>query len=236
MADMASARNRMVDNQIASRGIRDRYVLEAMRKVPRERFVEEGFEEFAYEDGPLPIGHGQTISQPYIVAMMIEAAEVRPVDRVLEIGAGSGYAAAVLGEIAASVIAIERHEPLGETARSRIASAGSSNVDVRIGDGTLGWPDAAPFDAILVAAGGPATPRALREQLAEGGRLVIPVGKAESLQSLLKITRTGPRTWDEEDLGAVRFVPLIGAQGWTEDGRRAASSGVPRHNSGRTPA
>ena len=236
MTDMSAERNRMVDAQIARRGIRDRHVLDAMRKVPRERFVSAGYEEFAYQDGPLPIGHGQTISQPYIVALMVEAAGVRPGDNVLEVGAGSGYAAAVMAEIAEHVHAIERHAPLGETASRRLAKAGYDNVDLHIGDGTLGWPDGAPFDAIIVAAGGPSVPQALKEQLKEGGRLVIPVGDADSPmgQSLLKVTRTGPGSWDEERISAVRFVPLIGAQGWTEDGRRAATSHVPGQNSGRT--
>ena len=217
MADMSDERNRMVDAQIARRGIRDRHVLDAMRKVPREKFVEPGYEEFAYRDGPLPIGHGQTISQPYIVALMIEAAEVRPGERVLEVGAGSGYAAAVMAEIAEHVTAIERHEGLGRTAADRLAKAGYDNVSLHGGDGTLGWPDAAPFDAIVVAAGGPSVPQALKDQLAEGGRLVIPVGDAEgpSGQTLLMVTRTGPETWEEERISAVRFVPLVGAQGWT---------------------
>lgn len=234
MSDMTDARNRMVDIQIARRGVRDRHVLDAMRRVPREAFVAPGYEEFAYEDGPLPIGHGQTISQPYVVALMVEAARIRPSDRVLEIGAGSGYAAAVMGEIADQVHAIERHAPLGHAAQERIAAAGIDNVEVHVGDGTLGWADAAPFDAIVVAAGGPSVPEALKSQLKEGGRLVIPVGEAELGQSLRRITRTGPESWDQEDIGAVRFVPLIGAQGWTEDGRRAASSHVPGQNSGQT--
>src|SRR4051812_21830757 len=170
------ARARMVKVQIARRGVRDRSVLDAMRRVPREAFVQPGFEEFAYEDGPLPIGEGQTISQPYIVAAMIEAAEVRPGDHVLEVGAGSGYAAAVLGQIAAKVIAIERHEALTERARERIESLGYDNIEIRTGDGTCGLSEEAPFDAILVAAGGPEVPKALKDQLAIGGHLVIPVG------------------------------------------------------------
>ncbi|CUH39354.1 Protein-L-isoaspartate O-methyltransferase [Jannaschia seosinensis] len=234
MPDMTDARGRMVDRQIARRGIRDQHVLDAMREVPREVFVASGSEEFAYEDGPLPIGHGQTISQPYIVALMIEAAEIRPGDRVLEVGAGSGYAAAIMGKIAGHVHAIERHAELGEYARARLKKAGIGNVDVHVADGTLGWPHAAPFDAILVAAGGPSVPDLLKKQLKEGGRMVIPVGESGDVQSLVRITRTGPDNWDEEDIGAVRFVPLIGEQGWTEDGRRSSSNHVPAQNSGRT--
>ena len=224
----------MVERQIARRGVRDPHVLDAMRTVRREAFVAPGMEEFAYEDGPLPIGHGQTISQAYIVALMVEAAEIRPGNRVLEIGAGSGYAAAVMAQIAEKVISIERHAPLAETARDNLAKAGVSNVDIKVGDGTAGWPGAAPFDAILVAAGGPSVPASLKTQLREGGRMVIPVGDADTVQTLLRITRTGADSWDEEKLGAVRFVPLIGAEGWTEDGRRSASSHVPAQNSGKT--
>ena len=192
MLDLSRARNRMVDMQIARRGVRDPRVLEAMRQVPREAFVEPGFEEFAYEDGPLPIGEGQTISQPYIVALMIEAAEVKPGDRVLEVGAGSGYAAAVMSRIADRVYAIERHRLVGAKPRGeRFRKLGYDNVELRVGDGTQGWPEAAPFDAILVAAGGPEVPAALKEQLAIGGRLVMPVGDEERRQTLLKLTRTG---------------------------------------------
>src|SRR4051794_26186863 len=167
----------MVDRHIAARGIRDRWVLDAMRRVARETFIDPGFEEFAYEDTPLRIGEGQTISQPYIVALMIEAAEVKPGDRVLEVGAGSGYAAAVLAEIAGHVHAVERHASLAEAARQRLRKLGYK-VELRVGDGTLGWPEAAPFDAILVAAGGRDVPQALKGQLAVGGRLVIPVASA----------------------------------------------------------
>jgi protein-L-isoaspartate(D-aspartate) O-methyltransferase len=234
MLDLSRARNRMVDVQIAQRGVRDPRVLNAMRRVPRETFVESGFEEFAYEDGPLPIGEGQTISQPYIVALMIEAAEVKPGDRVLEVGAGSGYAAAVTSRIAGRVHAIERHPALAEAAGRRFEKLGYDNIELRIGDGTRGWPEAAPFDAILVAAGGPEVPRALKEQLAIGGRLVIPVGEEERRQTLLKVTRTSKTGYEEEDLGGVMFVPLIGEQGWAEDGRRSATNHVPGQSRGRT--
>jgi protein-L-isoaspartate(D-aspartate) O-methyltransferase len=233
MLDLACARDRMVDIQIARRGIRDPYVLEALRRVPRETFVELGFEEFAYEDSPLPIGEGQTISQPYIVALMIEAAEVKPGDRVLEVGAGSGYAAAVIGQIADRVYAIERHPSLGKAAQQRFKKLGYDNIELRVGDGTRGWSEAAPFNAILVAAGGPEVPSALKEQLAIGGRLVIPVGEEERYQTLVKLVRKSESEFEEENLGAVAFVPLIGELGWAEDGRRAATNHVPGVSRGR---
>jgi len=232
MLNLSRARARMVDVQIARRGVRDRHVLEAMRRVPREAFVEPGLEEFAYEDGPLPIAEGQTISQPYIVALMIESAEVKPGTSVLEVGAGSGYAAAVMSQIADRVYAIERHPSLGEVARQRFTTLGYDTIDLRVGDGTNGWPEAAPFDAILVAAGGPEVPQALKEQLAIGGRLIIPVGEQERHQTLLKVTRNGEADYEEEDLGVVAFVPLIGEQGWAEDGRRSATNHVPGQSRG----
>jgi protein-L-isoaspartate(D-aspartate) O-methyltransferase len=217
LADFSRARSRMVDTQIARRGVRDPHVLDAMRQVPREVFVEEGFEEFAYEDSPLPIGEGQTISQPYIVALMIEAGEVRPGDAVLEVGAGSGYAAAVLSRIAARVFAIERHPSLAAKAGDRLEGLGYDNIDLRSGDGTKGWPDAAPFDVILVSAGGPDVPEALKAQLAIGGRLVAPVGREKGSQTLFKLTRRTETEFATEDLGMVSFVPLIGEQGWREN-------------------
>ena len=234
VSDFSRARDRMVNIQIAGRGVRDPLVLEAMRRVPREVFVEAGCEEFAYEDGPLPIGEGQTISQPYIVALMIEAAEVKPGDTVLEVGAGSGYAAAVVSQIAGRVYAIERHSSLVTAARGRFRELGYDNIDQQVGDGTRGWPNAAPFDAILVAAGGPTIPAALKEQLAIGGRLVVPVGAQERQQDLLKITRKSKTDYEEENLGAVMFVPLIGEQGWAEDGRRSASNHVPGSSRGQS--
>jgi protein-L-isoaspartate(D-aspartate) O-methyltransferase len=234
MSDFSRERDRMVDVQIARRGVRDRHVLDAMRAVPREAFVEPGLAEFAYADAPLPIGEGQTISQPYVVALMAEAAEVKPGERVLEVGAGAGYTAAVMSRIAARIHAIERHAALTDAARRRLSRLGYDNIELRVGDGTLGWPEAAPFDAILVAAGGPEVPPALMEQLAIGGRLVIPVGGEDSGQTLLKITRTGAAAYEKEDLGAVAFVPLIGEQGWAEDGRRSASNHVPGGARGRT--
>lgn len=217
MDDLERRRQHMVDVQIAARGVRDPRVLKAMRTVPRERFMGEGMAELAYEDAALPIQEQQTISQPYIVAVMIEAAGILPGNRVLEVGAGSGYAAAVLGQIAAEVYAIERHEVLARLARERMVALGYGNVDIRVGDGTLGLPEKAPFDAILVAAGGPEIPAALKEQLAIGGTLVMPVGYADN-QRLRKINRVNVDRYDTEDLGAVMFVPLIGEQGWHDEG------------------
>ena len=213
-ADLTSERDRMVDRQIAGRGIADRHVLDAMRRVPRERFVAPGFEEFAYEDTPLPIDEGQTISQPYIVALMIKAAEVKPGDRVLDVGTGSGYAAAIVSLIADHVYTIERHETLAQIAERRFAELGYRNISVTHGDGTRGWPDAAPFDAILIAAGGPDIPQPLRNQLAIGGRLIIPVGTELHDQRLIKLVRRSATEFEEEDLGAVAFVPLVGEHGW----------------------
>lgn len=216
MVDFSRARDRMIASQLSRRGINDPDVLDAMRNVPREAFVDPGFEEFAYEDSALAIGHGQTISQPYIVALMIERAGPEPGDIVLEIGTGSGYAAAVLSRIAGHVYTIERHPGLAKAARNRFADLGYDNIDVRIGDGTAGWPEAGPFDAILVAAGGPNVPHALKEQLDLGGRLIIPVGSAEE-QRLMQITRVNATTFEEQDLGGVRFVPLVSEQGPAAD-------------------
>jgi protein-L-isoaspartate(D-aspartate) O-methyltransferase len=209
-------RLRMVREQIERRGIGSPAILAALREVPREAFVESGFEEEAYEDGPLPIGSGQTISQPYIVALMLEAAELERGNCVLEIGTGSGYSAAVLSRIVRQVFTIERHEQLLETARRRLEDLHYGNISYRPGDGTLGWPEAAPFDAILVTAGAPEPPASLERQLAFGGRLVIPVGPSDFQQRLRRITRINETEYDEEDLGAVAFVPLIGVEGWGE--------------------
>lgn len=202
------AAERMVERQIAARGIRDPRVLQAMREVRRDAFVPPHLRHEAYDDGPLPIGEGQTISQPFVVALMAEAARIGPEDRVLEVGTGSGYAAAVLGRLAGRVWTIERHASLAETARRRLAVEGFANVEVLVGDGSRGWPPAAPFDAILVAAGAPVVPAALRAQLAPGGRLVMPVGPY-GRQELIRITRTGPDSFQEDGLGDVAFVPLI---------------------------
>jgi len=216
MFDPAQEREDMVRYQLAGRDISDERVLAAMREVPRERFVPTEYAGQAYDDGPLPIGNGQTISQPYIVALMIQAAALQPEDRVLEVGAGSGYAAAVMSRIAREVIAIERHAGLADEAREQLAALGYGNVELIVGDGTRGCADKAPFDAIIVSAGGPGVPHALQQQLDLAGRLVIPVGDDRS-QRLLKVTRTGATHFEEEDLGEVVFVPLIGEEGWREE-------------------
>lgn len=220
MTKADAQRERMVATQLRERGIRSAAVLQAMAEVPREAFVEPGDEDVAYQDSALPIAAGQTLSQPYIVALMVEAAEVGPDDEVLEVGAGSGYAAAVLGRIAAHVVAVERHAALAGAARERLARLGIANVDVVVGDGTLGWPAARRFDAILVAAGGPEVPPALKAQLADGGRLVMPVGPLRR-QRLLRVRRRGDGGFEQQELADVAFVPLVGAQGWRDDaGRR----------------
>jgi protein-L-isoaspartate(D-aspartate) O-methyltransferase len=216
--DFAPEREDMVRRQIAARGIRGPALLDAMREVPREAFVPEHIALLAYQDSPLPIEAGQTISQPYIVALMIEAAEVAPGARVLEIGAGSGYAAAVMGRIAGEVISIERHVELVALAKERMARLGYANVRIVHGDGSRGLPDEAPFHAILAAASGSHVPDALKAQLAIGGILVMPVGEPGTIQDLVKVRRVGEESYEQEDLGAVRFVPLIGEQGWSESG------------------
>ena len=217
MDSFARQRERMVGRQVEGRGVRDPRVLDAMREVPREAFVDERMREFAYDDAPLPIEAGQTISQPFIVGLMVEAAALGPGDRVLEIGAGSGYAAAVMSRIAREVYAIERHPELADLARDRMRRLGYGNVELRTGDGSGGWPESGPFDAIVASAGAPAVPDALRRQLAVGGRLVMPVGDTRRRQRLLKLTRVGEDDWDEQDLGDVLFVPLVGAHAWRDD-------------------
>lgn len=212
LADFTRARDAMVSEQIAARGVSDAAVLAAMRTVPRERFVDDGLRAYAYDDAPLPIDEGQTISQPYVVALMCEALGLTAEERVLEVGTGSGYAAAVLGRIAAEVFTIERHPLLAERASARLRANGADNVHVRCGDGTAGWPDAAPFDAIVVAAGGAAVPGPLLEQLAPNGRLVMPVGPTNDEQSLRRLTRLAPDQVRDEVLANVRFVPLVGAE------------------------
>jgi protein-L-isoaspartate(D-aspartate) O-methyltransferase len=211
------AREQMVRQQLERRGIASPAVLNAMRAVPREAFVASHLAPHAYEDRPLPIEANQTISQPFIVAAMIEAAELKPEDRVLEIGAGSGYAAAVISRVVARVYAIERHTELVQRATARLNALGYDNIELRAGDGTEGWPDKAPFDAIIASAGGPFVPQALKEQLEIGGRLIIPVGDTRHDQRLIKITRQSATLLEEEDLGGVAFVPLIGAHGWKDE-------------------
>ncbi|MFO0685365.1 MAG: protein-L-isoaspartate(D-aspartate) O-methyltransferase [Sandaracinus sp.] len=207
------ARHDMVERQLVARGVRDPRVLGAFLSVPRERFVPDELLADAYDDSPLPIGEGQTISQPYVVAAMTEALGLRGHERVLEVGTGSGYAAAILARVAREVVTIERHASLAGVAEARLRAIGLTNVTVRTGDGTLGAPDRAPFDAIIVAAGGPSVPPTLLAQLAEGGRLVMPVGPTLEEQQLVRVTRRGQRTFDES-LGEVRFVPLVGEEGW----------------------
>ena len=203
----------MVERQLRHRGITDERVLEAMGRVPRELFVPAAQRAQAYEDGALPIGHGQTISQPFVVAAMCQLAGLRGGERVLEVGTGSGYAAAVLAELAAEVVSIERVPGLAERARAALQAAGSPNVEVRVGDGSLGAPDRAPFDAIVVAAAAPEVPEALLAQLAEGGRIVLPLG-TRAAQRLVVVVQT-PEGPVERDSIQVRFVPLIGAEGFS---------------------
>jgi protein-L-isoaspartate(D-aspartate) O-methyltransferase len=212
--DGARLRQLMVERQLAARGIRSEAVLRAMGRVRREVYVPEHLRKHAYDDAPLPIGEGQTISQPYIVAYMLDELELEGGERVLEVGTGSGYAAAVLAEVAAQVYTLERHASLARDAAERLARDGYRNVEVRVGDGTLGWPEAAPFDGIVVAASGPSIPPPLREQLKLGGHLVMPVGGSRDVQELVRVTREAADRWSETSLGAVRFVPLIGSEGW----------------------
>jgi protein-L-isoaspartate(D-aspartate) O-methyltransferase len=210
-------REAMVRDQVVARGVVDPRVLAAMRAVPRDEFVGAAQRERAYDDTPLPIGDGQTISQPYVVALMAEAAAIGPTDHVLEVGAGSGYASAVLGKVAGSVVAVEWHRRLADEARERMSRLGYRNVTVLEGDGSVGVPEHAPFDAIVVSAGGPSIPKPLLEQLRVGGTLVIPVGHDPNTQELLRVRRTGEHAYETERLGAVRFVPLVGSEGWAID-------------------
>lgn len=205
----------MVDAQIRARGVSDQRVLRAMEKVPRHLFVDEGLVDQAYNDNPLPIGQQQTISQPYIVALMSEAMELTGRERVLEVGTGSGYQTAVLAELAERVFSIDRIAALANGARRILEAMDYFNVAIRVGDGTFGWREESPFDAIMVTAGAPRVPRLLVEQLTVGGRMVIPVGNRSS-QSLLQLTRLSndPEELKQEDLGGCRFVDLIGEHGW----------------------
>jgi protein-L-isoaspartate(D-aspartate) O-methyltransferase len=224
MQNFESKRLKMVKEQIAARGVRSELVLDAMRTVPRETFLPARLHEFAYDDTPLPIDAGQTISQPYIVAFMVEALGLSGGEKVLEIGAGSGYAAAVLAQIAGEVYTIERIEQLAHSANTALAKIGCDNVHVIHGDGTLGWEQEAPYDAIVVTAGGPRVPDSLKHQLKTGGCLVIPVGNDTRAQELVRVIRESEDEFRTEDLADVRFVPLVGEEGWIPEGEPTVSS------------
>jgi protein-L-isoaspartate(D-aspartate) O-methyltransferase len=219
MTDFTVEREQMIERQLKGRGIVETPILDAFRAVPREAFIAGNNVHLAYGDHPLPIEAGQTISQPYIVALMIQAAEIGPEDKVLEVGAGSGYAAAVLSRIASRVIAIERQHELVVVARERLRRLGYDNVAIVEGDGTRGWREEAPFDAILAAASGSHVPEALLAQLGPGGRIVMPIGEPGWVQELVKVTKQDDGTLAREKLGGVRFVPLIGEEGWNDDRR-----------------
>src|SRR5262245_25775141 len=209
LPDSERLRRHMVERQLERRGIADQRVLDAMRMVPREAFVPKAITRFAYDDSALPIEAGQTISQPYIVALMAEAARLKAEDCVLEVGTGSGYAAAVLSLLASRVYTIERHALLAETAEQRFRALGYTNIDVRTGDGTPGWSEAASFDAILAAASGTHIPEPWKRQLGPGGRLIMPIGGMRGVQELIKLTQTGEEAFTQQSLGDVMFVPLI---------------------------
>ncbi len=215
MIDFPKARLRMVEEQIVSRGIKNPRLIAAMKKVPRHLFVEEALQSQAYNDHPLPIGEKQTISQPYMVALMTEALELSGREKVLEVGAGSGYQTAILAELAAAVFSIERIRSLAIKTRKLLYELGYFNVEIKIFDGTFGWLEKSPFDAIIVTAGAPDIPHPLFDQLVVGGRLVIPIGDAFS-QELFRITKT-EEGMKKEDLGGCRFVKLIGRYGWENE-------------------
>ncbi len=219
MTELDRQRARMVRRQLARRGIQDRRVLDAMGAMPREAFLPPELRHAAYRDSALPLQEGQTISQPYIVALMAEALELQPSDRVLDIGTGSGYAAAVLSRLAAEVQSLERLPGLARAAAGRLADLGLHNVHVHVADGSLGWPRAAPYDAITVAAAAPSIPPPLEAQLADGGRLVAPIGPPAGIQTLMRVRRQGDALLRER-LAEVRFVPLVGAEGWRDSGAR----------------
>jgi protein-L-isoaspartate(D-aspartate) O-methyltransferase len=215
MIDFPRARLKMVEEQIISRGIKDQKLIAAMKKVPRHLFVEEALQNQAYSDYPLPIGEKQTISQPYMVALMTEALLLTGKEKVLEIGTGSGYQTAILAELSEKVLSIERIRPLAIRARKLLHELGYFNVEIKIFDGTLGWMEESPFDAIIVTAGSPNIPQSLLDQLAVGGRLVIPVGDV-FVQDLVRVVKTQEGS-KKEDLGGCRFVKLIGKYGWDEE-------------------
>jgi len=235
--NFAQRRDAMVESHIAARGIRSQSVLEAMQTVPREAFLPQHLREFAYQDAPLPIAEGQTISQPYIVALMTEALELKGGEKVLEIGTGSGYAAAILAQIAKEVYTVERIGQLAEKAATVLSDLGYRNVHVLHGDGTRGWEEHAPYDAIVVAAGGPEVPESLKAQLRIGGRLVIPVGADRRFQELVRVTRISELQYKTEDIADVRFVPLVGAEGWaaTTDEPATRTHPRPKAQGGQTP-
>ena len=212
--DYRLARERMVKTQLIPRGIEDENVLRAMEKIQRHLFVEEALVGEAYNDHPLPIGHKQTISQPYIVALMTEALELTGTEKVLEIGTGSGYQTAILAELSDVVYTVERIEPLLEKSKDLLQSLGYKNIYFKAYDGTLGWEDFAPFHAIMVTAGAPKVPEPLLKQLADGGKMIIPIGNKYS-QDLIKVTRVNDR-FVEKNLGGCRFVDLIGEHGWKD--------------------
>ena len=214
MTDFTREREAMVERQLRRRGITEPDILDAFREVPREEFIGADHAHLAYGDHPLPIEAGQTISQPYIVALMIQAAAIKPGDKVLEVGAGSGYAAAVISRIADKVFAIERQHDLVEIARERLERLGYGNIKIVEGDGTKGCPEEAPFDAILAAASGSHVPQTLIAQLSPRGRLVMPIGDPGWVQELVKVTKQQDGTLKQQNLGGVRFVPLIGEEGW----------------------
>ena len=216
MTDFIAEREAMVERQLKRRGIDDRKILDAFLAVPREMFVSPDYAHLAYDDYPLPIEAGQTISQPFIVALMIQAAGIGPNDKVLEVGAGSGYAAAVISRIAAKVIGIERQHDLVEIGRQRLRQLRYDNVEIIEGDGTKGCSEQAPFDAILAAASGSHVPQPLIDQLADGGRIVMPIGQPGWPQELVKVTKRDDGTVERQNLGGVRFVPLIGEEGWKD--------------------
>ncbi len=216
MTDFAAEREEMVERHLRRRGITEQHIVDAFLAVPREEFISGEYAHLAYGDHPLPIEAGQTISQPYIVALTIQAAGIKAGDKVLEVGAGSGYAAAVISRIADRVIAIERQHDLVGIARERMRRLGYDNVEIVEGDGTKGWLDEAPFDAIVAAASGSHVPKAFIEQLAPGGRIVMPVGDPGWVQELVKVTKSQDGTLERENLGGVRFVPLIGEEGWKD--------------------
>ncbi len=213
--EMKLAREEMVDRQLKKRGIEDEKVLTAFMTVPRHKFVPADMQRMAYRDGPLPIGEGQTISQPYIVAEMIEALNLDKNDKVLEVGTGSGYATAILSRIVDKVYSIERYSLLAQKAEEIFQKLNYTNIEIKVGDGTTGWEEKAPFSGILVSASAPGVPQTLKEQVKQNGYLVIPVGD-RSIQELWQIEKRGDDNYHKKSLGMVRFVPLVGREGWEE--------------------